>query len=142
MLPETWLPTCTFPTGVNVPVAVTTCVIGPRVTVAVWNCEDVDLAQREKTNAITSRPTATVMMRLRRFMKLSPHNSGVPIVTTESRAALHRNLFHHAAQLAHPRDELQGELSFWEAGRPPPHAKWSSSSSSSPPLSIASPSGV
>ena len=35
MLPETWLPTCTFTTGFNVPVAVTACVIGPRVTVAV-----------------------------------------------------------------------------------------------------------
>ena len=36
MLPETWLPTCTFTTGFSVPVAVTACVIGPRVIVAVW----------------------------------------------------------------------------------------------------------
>ena len=31
MLPETWLPTVTFTTGFNVPVAVTTCVKSPRV---------------------------------------------------------------------------------------------------------------
>ena len=34
MLPEIWLPTCTFTTGFSVPVAVTACVIAPRVTVA------------------------------------------------------------------------------------------------------------
>ena len=30
MMPETWLPTVTFTTGFNVPVAVTTCVKSPR----------------------------------------------------------------------------------------------------------------
>src|SRR4029077_15791414 len=34
-VPETWLPTWTLTTGLSVPVAVTSCVIGPRVTVAV-----------------------------------------------------------------------------------------------------------
>ena len=34
MRPETWLPTVTFTTGFNVPVAVTTCVKSPRVTAA------------------------------------------------------------------------------------------------------------
>ena len=35
MRPETWLPTVTFTTGFNVPVAVTTCVKSPRSTGAV-----------------------------------------------------------------------------------------------------------
>ncbi len=33
-LPEIWLPTCTFTTGLIVPVAVTACVIEPLVTSA------------------------------------------------------------------------------------------------------------
>ena len=36
MLPEIWLPTCTFTTGLSVPVAVTAWVMAPRVTGAVW----------------------------------------------------------------------------------------------------------
>jgi hypothetical protein len=36
MIPEIWLPTVTFVTGFNVPVAVTDCTRSPRVTGAVW----------------------------------------------------------------------------------------------------------
>jgi hypothetical protein len=35
MMPETWLPTVTFTTGFNVPVAVTSFVNSPRVTATV-----------------------------------------------------------------------------------------------------------
>ena len=35
MMPETWLPTVTFTTGFNVPVAVTVCVTSPRATATV-----------------------------------------------------------------------------------------------------------
>ena len=35
MMPDTWLPTVTFTTGFNVPVAVTSCVKSPRVTATV-----------------------------------------------------------------------------------------------------------
>ena len=35
MMPETWLPTVTFTTGLNVPVAVTICINSPRVTATV-----------------------------------------------------------------------------------------------------------
>src|SRR3954471_12594476 len=37
-------------------------------------------------------------------------------MTAQPRAALHRNLLHHDAQLAHSRDEFQGELSPVDAG--------------------------
>ena len=38
-------------------------------------------------------------------------------MTAKSDAPLHRNLFHHAAQLAHPGHELQGELLVVDGGR-------------------------
>src|SRR5207248_9600653 len=37
------------------------------------------------------------------------------LMTTRTRGPLHRNLSHHAAQLAHSRDEFQGELPSLEA---------------------------
>src|SRR5215831_17222407 len=38
-------------------------------------------------------------------------------MTAKGDAPLHRNLFNHAAQLAHPRHELQGELPVVDGGR-------------------------
>src|SRR5207248_11233587 len=38
-------------------------------------------------------------------------------MTAKDDAPLHRNLFHHAAQLAHPGHEFQGELSVVDGGR-------------------------
>src|SRR5438874_10464142 len=39
------------------------------------------------------------------------------LMTAKDDAPLHRNLFHHAAQLAHPGHELQSELSVVDGGR-------------------------
>src|SRR5438874_2883487 len=39
------------------------------------------------------------------------------LMTAKDDAPLHRNLFHHAAQLAHPGHEFQGELSVVDGGR-------------------------
>jgi hypothetical protein len=61
MLPETWLPTWTFWTGFKVPVAVTACVICPRVTVAVWNVTLEPLVQRRSNSATAIRTTAAIM---------------------------------------------------------------------------------
>src|SRR5437764_11259751 len=38
-------------------------------------------------------------------------------MTAKDDAPLHRNLFHHAAQLAHPGHEFQSELSVVDGGR-------------------------
>src|SRR5438132_4733704 len=62
-----------------------------------------------------SRATITTPIGRMRFMKRDL--TWGPIKMTGKRApALHRDLLHHAAQLAHPRDELQSKLPALHAG--------------------------
>src|SRR5438067_10318205 len=71
ILPETWLPTCTFTTGLSVPVAVTACVIGPRVTIVVWNSPGREFPQRSTARVTMTSSAAATRIALRLFIRLS-----------------------------------------------------------------------
>ncbi len=60
MLPEIWLPTVTFTTGLSVPVAVTTWVIGPSVTVTVWYSGGFSPWNRTYHQATAPRATTNI----------------------------------------------------------------------------------
>ena len=64
MMPEIWLPTCTLTTGLNCPVAVTTCWRLPRATGAVWYwAEESFLAAKYQMPAPAAAPS-TARMRI------------------------------------------------------------------------------
>src|SRR5262245_32464793 len=99
----------------------------PRVTATVWYSPPSSRphCRKRKTAKITTKPRLTREMIC--FMKNAGDDVPAPVsfrltgpdLVTRKRASLLRNLFHHAAQLAYSRDELQGEFRSLDAGRGP-----------------------